>query len=248
MLRRLLITVTVAAWLALSGCSETPPSVPWQPVQTESTYRLLFNDALVAEVLFQLSINGDGDYRIEAFTAPTGQMREAGDQQILEVSSGSLADGRIRPTRFDHSVIDGNRVEAVNLLFDWPAKTLHLVSADERRQVHLPADTQDRLSYLLAARALAWRGEGERALHVAASDATEETLMRVIGRDQLQLPLGSVEAVAVRRFGADADEERELWFADTLTPLPLRMVRRWDGKAVEMQLVTIVDRSQPAPE
>jgi hypothetical protein len=247
MLRPLLIWAAALAWLGLSACSESPPSA-WEPVQTESTYRLLFNDALVAEVLFQLSIEPDGSYRIEAFTAPTGQMRKAGDHQILEVSSGTIADGQIRPTRFDHSVLNGDSVEAVNLLFDWPGKTLTLLGGDERRQVSLQPDTQDRLSYLLAARTLARQGEGERRLHVAASDATEETLLQVIGREELELPLGRIEAVGIRRLSADPGEERELWFADAITPLPLRVVRRRDGNAVEMQLETIVDRVQPASE
>lgn len=247
MLRRTAIIAALLASLALPGCSESPRP-PWPAGKTESTYRLLFNDTLVAEVLFQLAIEPDGDYRIEALTAPAGQMRKAGDHQILEISSGTITDGRIRPARFDHSVINGDRVEAINLVFDWPGRTLLLLGGGERRRVALQPDTQDRLSYLLAARALAWHGAGERQLHVAASDATEEALLQVIGQTELTLPAGSFQVVGVRRFSADPDEERELWFADALSPLPLRVVRRWDGNSVEMRLQTIVDRSQPASE
>jgi hypothetical protein len=234
------------ALLLAAGCSETPPPPPWQALHTESSYRVLFNDALVAHALFQLSIDADGGYRIEAFTTPAGHMSKA-DQQILEVSSGRIDAGRIVPQRFDHSVIRGDGVDAVNLLFDWPKKRLQLIGGEQRRQVALLPDTQDRLSYLLAARMLARRG-GDLNLQVASSEATEETRLSVIGQRRLELPLGPVEAIGISRRTADSAEERELWFRDDLTPLPLRVVRRRDGNTVEMLLETVVDLAQPASE
>lgn len=240
--------IAVLAWLGLAGCSETPSPPRWPALQTESSYRLLFNDALVAHALFSLEIDSEGRYRIEAFTTPAGSMRKAADQQILEVSSGRIENGSVRPARFDHSTLAEDGVDAVNLLFDWADDTLHLVRGEQAREVRLLPGTQDRLSYLLAARNLAMLGEGRLQLQVASSGATEENLLAVIGRGPIEVPYGTLDATGIRRVTANPGEERTLWFADAVTPLPVRVVRQRDGSTLEMQLETVVDRTQPASE
>lgn len=232
----------------LTACSETPSTPRWQPLQTESTYRLLFNDALVAHVLFQLSIDADGGYRIEAFTSPAGQMRKAEGHRVLEVSTGTIDGNLIRPQRFDHSEINEDRIESVQLLFDWPENALHLQDGADSRRVTLLPGTQDRLSYLLAANALAHSNSGGLRLAIATRDATEDAVLDVIGQGSLNLPLGKMDAIGIRRISSDPDEHRELWFSKALTPLPLRVVRHHAGNTLDMQLETVVDLTHDASD
>ena len=57
-----------------------------------------------------------------------------------------------------------------------------------------------------------------------------------------------MEAIGIHRIGADPDDSRELWFSDSLTPLPLRVVRHQGGNTLDMQLETIVDLAQPTSD
>ena len=77
-----LLTLLLSVWLG--GCADKPK--PVQPMQLDAVYRLLFNDTLVGNALFALSINADGTYRIEAFTTPAGEMVTQGGHEILEIS------------------------------------------------------------------------------------------------------------------------------------------------------------------
>ncbi|MCB1787477.1 MAG: DUF3108 domain-containing protein [Gammaproteobacteria bacterium] len=220
--------------LLLAACTPTPRTLQG-PLAIEASYRLLFNDALVGQALFVLEIGRDGHYRLDAFTRPAGQMQNRADHEVLESSEGVLDAQGARPERFEHSVMQDGELELVGLKFDWAQQALWLEGPQPRRMALLP-DTQDRLSYLLAAHDLAATGEGSRQLQVASADAAEETILEVTGQSVVEVPLGHYQATGIRRISPDPDEHRTLWFDTRLVPLPLRIVHQRDDNVVEMQL------------
>lgn len=235
MLNRIRHAALIAATLALAACS-APREGSETPLSVEATYRLLFNDLLVGNALFELHIAKDGNYRIEAFTVPAGQMRQAAGHEVLESSEGMITADEIRPLRFDHSVMEGEHIEVMNLRFDWDRHALHLSAGDTERDIVLPPHTHDRLSYLLAARRLAAAGAGMQQIQVASIETSEETRLEIIGSAPVEVPFGHYQAVGVQRITPDADETRQLWFDPQFGPLPLRVVHVHDGNTVEMQL------------
>jgi len=223
------------AGLLLTACGQ-PKGPAEPPMSVEATYRLLFNDVLVGNALFTLKVAEDGSYRLEAFTIPAGQMDRAAGHEVLETSEGLIAEGGIRPLRFEHSVMQDGQIELVELRFDWEQHALQVSGKDGQREIALLPDTHDRLSYLLAARRLAAAGSGMQQLQVASPEASEDTRLEVVGRAAIEVPFGHYDAVGIHRITPDSEEGRMLWFDTKFGPLPLRVVHLRDGSTVEMQL------------
>jgi len=227
-------------WLAACAPPAPPPTEKVEtPLEIEASYRLLFNEQLVGIALFELEIAEDGNYRIDAFTTPAGQMEDQSDDEVLESSLGKLEAGAIRPVLFQHSVMRGGLFEVVSLAFDWKAHRLHVEGEDARRDVVLLPGTHDRLSYLLEAHRLAAAGEGASQIQIASPDATEETVLEVVGKGPLEVPSGRYEALSIRRLTPDDGESRQMWFDTRLGPLPLRVLHEHGGNTVDMRLEQI---------
>jgi hypothetical protein len=241
-----LLTLLLSAWLG--GCTDKPE--PVQPLHIDAVYQLLFNESLVGNALFALSINADGTYRIEAFTTPAGQMATPGGHEVLEVSAGELDMTQIRPASFEHSVMQGDTFERVNLEFDWAGKKLRIENGDVQQTLGLLPDTHDRLSYLLAAgRLVNLQKDAISPIRLAALDATEEAVLQVIGDSAITVPYGDYTATGIRRVTIDDHDQRELWFSNEVGPLPLKVLRRADGNSIEMQLVSLTPAAaQPVSE
>ncbi|WP_078120792.1 DUF3108 domain-containing protein [Thiosocius teredinicola] len=240
MLKRTRWLLATVIGVLLAACSDEPQQRPPAPLSSEVTYRLTFNDMWVGNALFIVTVDAAGHYRIEALTVPAGQMSTiAENEEILEISEGGFVQGSVMPQRFHYSVMRDQAVKAVNLEFDWDDGGMHIKSGDAFRRVGLAAGTQDQLSYLLAARQLALAGEGSMQLKIASPEVTEDNLLEVIRRETLETPLGSTQAIVIRRSGPDPAITRELWFDTSTAALPLRVSQRWEGNSIDMQLETL---------
>ncbi len=240
----MLKTHHLVAGMALSlllGCTP-PPQTLSQPMAVEATYRLLFNEQLVGMALFALEIHADGSYQLEAFTSPAGKMRQAAGHEVLEISRGTIDGTGIRPQRFEHSVMQDENIEVVELQFDWDGQALQLRGRNGTQRVALLPDTHDRLSYLLAANRLAAGSGTAQSIKVATLDSTDDVRLEADGRERVTVPLGTYPARRVRRIAPTVEEDRVLWFDTTLSPLPLRVLHEADGNRVEMQLESLNGR------
>lgn len=238
-MRRLILQlplVVLLAWLT-AGC-ERAPSLGDQPLTAEASYRLLFNDEVVGEALFSLEIDADGGYRLQVLTVPAGRMARAGAHEILEISTGSLSEGSARPASFDYSALDGERTERITLRFDWEARRLELHANSGERRLALGPGVQDRLSYLLEARRLAFVGTGQQAVQIAGPDGAATVRLEPLGRQVLETPAGPVAAVGVVRApvgDSQDDPVREIWFDAAEGVLPLRVAHGAEGARVTME-------------
>jgi hypothetical protein len=222
----------------LLGCTPLPQTLS-QPMAVEATYRLLFNEQLVGMTLFALQIRADGSYELEAFTTPAGKMRQAEGQEVLEISRGTIDDTGIRPQHFEHSVMQDEDIEVVELQFDWDGHALRLRGRNGTQRVALLPGTHDRLSYLLAANRLVASSGTAQSIKIAALESTEEVRLEIAGEETVTVPLGTYPARRVRRTAPAVKEERLLWFDTVLSPLPLRVLHEADGNRVEMQLESL---------
>ena len=240
----------LAGCLALIGCSDAPQQPTVEPRQIDAVYRLTFNDGLVGHALFSLSIERDGDYRVETFTTPAGKIASQAINEVLEVSEGRLDGDAIQPRHFEHSVRLGEDYRRVRLAFDWKRQVLEASHGEARQTLALLADTQDRLSYLLAGAQLS-RGEtGDvRSIRLASLEATEPAELQVMGRETISVPHGTFEATGIERLSDEQEEHREIWYTEEAAPLPLKVLRQHDGNTIEMQLETLtIANDQPVPD
>jgi len=226
------------AALMLTACSPTQP-LPIDPVKLEATYRLTFNDVLVGNSLFVLEITTDGNYRIEAFSTPAGEMQQDDDHGVLETSQGRIDRQGVRAQRFEKSTMTAGQTRIDRLLFDWDNRLQRRIGENGERTDALLPDTQDRLSYLLAASRLALARKGTAQVRIVSTGKTDETRLQVTGEETIKVPFGHHRTVAIRRHTPEPNVIRALWFDTGLSPLPLRVVHGWAGNTVDMQLESL---------
>jgi hypothetical protein len=232
---RLIRAAAAGLLLSLIGCASDVDAPP-PPQSIEASYRLHFDGELVGHALFTLRTDINGNYRIEAFTVPAGKMQRAADHEVLEISEGRIEKRHVRPSYFEHSVLDGNGVGAVRMQFDWAGGQLRLTSPDSERSITLLPNTQDRLSYLLVAHLLALGSGDASDLPIATPQVTEENRMQRRGETVLELPGGRYDAIEIERITPAVGEHRRLWFSKTACTLPLRVEHQTERHLVDMVL------------
>lgn len=201
-----------------------------------AVYRLTFNDELVGEAHFNLSIDGER-YELEAYTLPAGKM-DTQRQEILEISRGWLSTEGVRPETYDYSIQTDGKLDLINLGFNWDSALLQIHSGKENREITLKPGSQDHLSYLLQIRNMLQRGQVQIALYLVNPEATEAMVLEHRGQEQIEVGDTSYTTERVERFSPDNTIQRRLWLAPELDYLPVRIEQSWDQGVVSMRLVS----------
>jgi len=231
-----LIRAGLAGLLAsLLGCTHDLDRKP-EPLSVEASYQLRFDGELVGHALFTLRTTTAGHYRIEAFTVPAGKMQRAADHEVLEVSEGRFDLQQVKPGYFEHSVLNSTGMGAIRMQFDWTGSQLRLTAEGNERSITLLPNTQDRLSYLLAARQMVLGNAKSRTLPIATPEVTDENRLQRLGEAEIELPAGRYNAIEIERITPAAGERRSLWYREAVCPLPLRVEHQTDTHVVDMVL------------
>lgn len=211
--------------LALSAAAQTTP------VRVELEYDLLRNGKSMAEVVERLEY-GNGTYLL------TETWRGKGIYALLgrakRTSEGHLGAEGPRPREYvdERSGRDTQRVS-----FDWSANTITRRYKGATRTEPVPADTQDRLSFLFALTYCSQKGE-PISFHVADGRGMSRHTYQPNGRERLATPAGEFDTVKLVRRNESSGEVAEIWLAANRSYLPVRIVvAQKDGTRYE-HLVT----------
>jgi uncharacterized protein DUF3108 len=209
------------------------PALAAPPLRIELEFHLMRNGTRIAEVVERLE-QRDGSYEL------TEQWRGRGVYALLgrakRVSRGSIGPEGPRPDDYmdERSGRDTQRVR-----FDWKAGTITRRYKGDPRTEPVPADTQDRLSFLLAFAYLSKSGK-PIAFHVADGRGMSHHTYKPNGRERIALPAGEFDTVKVIRKNEGSGDVTEFWFAANLHYLPIRgVVMEKDGTRFESVLTRI---------
>lgn len=208
--------------LALGAAAQTAP-----PARVEIHYELTRNGSTMAEVVERLE-HGNGAYQLTETWKGRGIYRLLG--RAMRESKGELAAGGPRPREFvdERSGRDTQRV-----WFDWSASTITRRYKGPTRTEPVPANTQDRLSFLLALAYLSQKGEPV-SLYVADGRGMSHHTYTPNGREQLATPAGEFDALKLTRRNPGSGDVSEIWLAADLGYLPVRIViQEKDGTRYE---------------
>jgi hypothetical protein len=216
--------------LALPAVAQTAP-----PPRVEIQYELTRNGSVVAEVVERLE-HGNRAYQLTETWKGQGIYRLLG--RATRVSKGELSATGPRPREFvdERSGRDTQRV-----LFDWSANTITRRYRGETRTEPLAANTQDRLSFLLALTYLSPKGEPV-SFPIADARGTSYHTYKPNGRERLKTPAGEFDALRLIRRKNGTGDVYEIWLAAELGYRPVRMLLlEHDGTRFE-HVVTRISR------
>ena len=213
---------------ALPAAAQTAP-----PPRVEIHYELTRNGSAVAEVVERLE-HDNGAYQLTETWKGQGIYRLLG--RATRVSKGELSAAGPRPREFvdERSGRDTQRVS-----FDWSANTITRRYKGETRTEPVAANTQDRLSFLLALTYLSQKGE-PMSLPIADARGTSYHTYKPNGRERLATPAGSFDTLKLIRRKDGTGDVSEIWLAAELGYLPVRMlILEHDGTRFEHMVTRI---------
>lgn len=220
MRKRSWLLASVLAALSSLACAGPPQRV-------EIEYEVMRNGKTVAEVIERLQ-QGDGTYQLTENWKGRGVYAVLG--RARRSSEGSLDANGPRPREYldERSGRDTQRV-----WFDWKANTITRRYKGETRTEPVPADAQDRLSFLLALSVLARTGQ-EIAFHVADGRGMSRHVYQHDGRERVATRAGEFDTLKLVRRNVGSGELAEIWFAADRAYFPVRiLLQEKDGTRLE---------------
>jgi hypothetical protein len=208
--------------VALSAAAQTAP-----PARVELEYELLRNGRVMAEVVERLE-HGNGAYQLTETWRGKGMYALLG--RAKRTSEGNLRADGPQPREYvdERSGRDTQRVS-----FDWAANTITRRYKGATRTEPVPADTQDRLSFLLALAFQSQKGQPV-SFHVADGRGMSRHTYKPKGRERLATPAGEFDTLKLGRKNEGSGELAEIWLAADRGYLPVRiLVVEKDGTRYE---------------
>lgn len=203
------------SWLPISAALWAGAASPAPPVRVELSYDILRNGTTIAEVSYLLQHDGR-NYHITETSKGRGLLALRGTTR--RTSQGVVAAEGLRPTEFIDERTGRNTARAT---FDWHGKTITLQYKGEPRTEPLPEQAHDRLAFIFDF-AFAPLRRGAVAFDLLDGRGLSRHVYAPAGRERITTPLGEFDTV---KFVRGTEEERtEIWLADALSYLPLRIL------------------------
>ncbi|HDK37803.1 MAG TPA: DUF3108 domain-containing protein [Thiolapillus brandeum] len=204
-----------------------------------ASYQLLLDNDKKGETQFNLLLTNNG-YSFEAFTLPQGKLSKIDSKhEILETSHGHFNLGKPKPDTYYYAVRNASGTTMLEFFFNWKQKQLTLRGDKNQQKFALETGTQDRLSYILQAMALA-----DSPLHTAYFkrvflDGTENIILQKKLQKYISTPAGRFLALEIHIETSDGKDPRSLWLAVKQNFMPLLLVKNTRQGAVRMELTKI---------
>jgi len=198
--------------------------------------------ATVEETLDLKTTQGVRHYTLHSEARASGLAALLKNGSIKRASTGILTEQGLRPVRFSDQ--RGDKVPAV-ALFDWDKKSLTLQHEGQESKKDLPAQTQDRLSFLYS---LVFCPPVGDTLEVHETDGRGLSLFRyTVGKETLATPLGKLDTVVLTKVQDKGDlRGRKIWLATAHHHLPVRLVvTEKDGSQIEQMINKITYPTKP---
>ena len=157
--------------------------------------------------------------------------------EAQRTSRGTLGAGGMRPLYYEDARTARPTATA---RFDWAAKSLTLQYKQGPQQRPMPANAQDRLSFLFSF-AFAAPGKGPFDFKVVDGKGIAQYVFEVAGRERLKVPAGEFEALRLaQKLESSGDRGREVWLDPARSYLPMRvLVVQKDGSRIDQVAVRI---------
>lgn len=171
-------------------------------------------------------------YSLHSSTESTGIVELFKSMRLSQTSEGEITENGLRPDTF---VMQRTAKPTQSAAFDWLEQSLKLTDGDQSQRFSLRPGTQDLLSVLFQFAFVPPSGD-ELELAVVTGRKLDTYRFSIVGKETLQLQLGELQTLHVRRSTTDSDEGLDVWLAIDRHYLPVRILRidRKDSRPVEL--------------
>jgi hypothetical protein len=231
MSRSFFLLISAAALLQSAALGQAAP-----PSRLEITYELSRDGSALADIVERLE-HGGGKYQLVETWKGRGFYALLGT--ATRSSRGAVDADGLRPVDFSDERTGRNTARAH---FDWSTKTLTMQYKGDPQTVPIPANAQDRLSFLLAF-AFAPPGAEPVGVSVADGGSISTYVFEMKGRERLKTPAGEFDTVKLvrRKDGPEDRRSTEIWLAPSRGHVPVRvLVTEKDGTRLDQVAVRIV--------
>ena len=197
----------------------------------DATFQIMSGSLRLGTTEVALTVEGNGDYRYESHTWPSGWISWLFKEDLRELSQGIMDEAGIRPLFYQYRRSGRRTSRNAELTFDWNTSTVVNNVADSTWEMTIPAGTLDKLSTQLGIMQELQNGTTEKTLAVADGGKLKQYAFEVIGTETVDLPAGRFEAIKLKRVGESTQQLTHIWCAPELRYLPVLIVQRNEDRS-----------------
>lgn len=233
--------LALVAALAVAGDAGLP--APLEPFTAD--YRLTNGSVRVGGAEIALEPNSGG-WRYRSRTEAEGIFKLFMSEAMTETTLLERDDGDLRPLRYRHDDPDDD--DDVTVAFHWDRGEATVTAADGRRTLGIEAGTRDSFSAVLALMQALAKGHERITIPAIDDDGEAETLrFRVEATETIEVPLGTYQAIRVRREREDSSRQTLTWAAPALGYVPVRIEQHEDDElSARLELIGLNGKTAQA--
>jgi len=224
--------------LTLLFCLVLPPPAQAEdlPVRTYTArYDFTANRLPIARMERRLRAEGNGRYVFESKSEATGMLSILFSDNIDESSLWELADGRLRPLKYQYHHTGRKQGERHAVLdFDWKKGVVTNRINNDPWTMKVPTGALDKLLYQYALMRDLQAGRKTLSYDIADGGELKTYVFERMGSESIATPLGRLQTEKLQRI--HGSRRTVIWCAATLDYLPVRIEQHKDGKVLTMEI------------
>jgi hypothetical protein len=192
------------------------------PTEISAEYKLTSHGVAIGRVTESYVRKGD-HYVISSVTRSEGALKVFLDDELTLESSGKVVAEGLKPLRFGQRRAKDHRRD-IDATFDWDRGVLVSRVGDEVNEVPLPAETQDRISFMYQFMNMA-PDSGPMRVSMSNGRKVEQYAYRLVEEERLSTPAGDFQTLHYARVPASSKESKaDVWLARDRFMFPVRIV------------------------
>lgn len=205
------------ACIAGTAFAATPPLAAFT-----ANYRLLQDGSPIGKATLTLAAGSNGTWTFTTASQGTSGLASLLAANTREVSTFKWVGDLPQGIRYDYTLKTALKTRQRKVSFDW---TRHVIEVDDNGRFSFATQpgTLERHTVPLAIAAGLATGQIRFTLPVAVRDRVETQHYEAQGKQPLNVPAGTFDAIRVSR--SDGGEGFEAWFAPSKLPAPVKIVQ-----------------------
>jgi len=222
--------------LGVSGMASADP-IDLKPFR--ATYAAEWKGMTAGGSTLELRSAGPDTYTYSSVSRARGIFRMAFSEELTQISTFRVTDGRIVPLTFRGS---DEKERPIDLTFDWDKMRVTGVAKEKPVDLELPAETQDPMSLQIALLHDLATGKLKGSVWMVDSDKLKDYELHQEGNARIETAMGALDTIVYTSRRPNSDRVTRTWVAPALGYLPVK-AERMRGKKLEFTLlIESIDR------